>query len=627
MSRIVLSVLFLLLPLRLSHAAEGVQVQATVDRNQVGLGDVINLTVSVSAQDSVQVAEPSMPPLSGFDLINSSSGTETRSTFANGKFMTQQSRNFVYMLAITQKGVLTIPEIPVQVEGKTYKTQAIKISATSARPTPQAAQPRGTDPFQDMDDMEELFNQMLQHRMAPHAPGQQVPGGGATGQPQGQYNPEEAFHIVAEADKTKAYVGEQITVNYYLYTRGQIRDIDSLKYPDLHGFWKEEIEMATRLNFEQAVLNGVPYQRALLVSYALFPIHAGKSTIDTYKVKCTVVTPANFGFGRAYQFTKASRPITVEVMDIPADKPANFSGAVGNFRVTAQFEPPTGTVNQPVTLRIRFDGRGNAKLIELPKLDLPPSFELYDQKNQAKFLKDGTSFKEFEVLIIPREPGVYKIPAVATAVFDPQTKKFTPIASQPLNISVTGTATTPAAPAVPGITKDNSAQAPEYEFPDLTNDQDAGETAGFLNLVVTIAAFVVVLGLLGWRAWHSLRRKPKRANLSLILKRRMKSVREFAAKSDWRRVGVELTNSIYYILGQISEQGGAGVELERLLASTPPSLRQELSGKIQSLIERSEALSFAPEKLVGDLIESSKLNTFIDDCERVMIRMLELAEL
>lgn len=627
-----LMLVLMLLP-QFAFTAENINVTSAVDRSQVGIGDVINLSVRISATDSVQVEEPHLPPLSGFDLINVSSGSETRSTFANGKFMTQQSRVFTYMLAVSQKGVLSIPEIPVQIEGKTYKTQPIKITANASRSAPQnqqaqrgRGQPQG--PFQDMDDMEELFNQMLQRRMAPHFQGQ-PPGGGQVTPP---VNPEEAFLILAETDKTKAYVGEQITVNYYLYTRGQIRDIDTLKYPDLRGFWKEELEMATRLNFEGAQINGVAYQRALLVSYALFPIKAGKATIDPYKAKCTVVTPSNFGFGRPYVFTKVSRPIQIEVLDVPAEgRPANFSGAVGSFRVSAQFEPPTGTVNQPVTLRVRFEGKGNAKLIELPKLELPASFELYDQKNQAKFLKDGTSFKEFEVMILPREPGVFNIPAAAAAVFDPQTRKFSQATSQPLNITVTGTATTPGAgqPQVPGLAPAPAAGAPpENELPDLTPDMEEGVVSvSALQNIFTVALFAAILALLGWKGWTSLRRRPKRANLAAVLKRRLKTVREFAASGDWRKVGVELTNTLYYVLGQISEQGGANVDLERLLQSTPPSLRHELSEKIMKLVERCEALSFAPEKLVGDLIEKPKLNALIDDFESVMNRMLELAEL
>jgi hypothetical protein len=613
-----------------AHAADGVNVTATVDRNQVGVGDVINLTVSVTAQDSTNVNPPQVPPLSGFDVINTSSGMETRSTFVNGRFMTEQSRSFTYMLAITQKGALSIPPIAVTVDGQTYKTQPIQISATGARSAPPQArqQQAPTDPFDQMDEMEELFNQMIQRRLQPRgAPGGggQVPSG-----PSGQVNPDEAFFIHAEADKQKAFVGEQITVSFYLYTRGNIRDIDTLKYPDLRGFWKEEIEMATRLNFEQAVVNGLSYSRALLVSYALFPIKPGKATIDSYKAKCTVVTPANFGFGRPYVFTKASKPIAIEVIDVPENgRPANYSGAVGHFRVNAAFEPPTGTVNQPVTLRVRFEGQGNAKLIELPKLELPPSFELYDQKSQAKFMKDGTSFKEFEVLVIPREPGVFKIPAISTAVFDPQSQKFTAISSQPLNLAVTGSATpgAPAAAPVAGGGSKGEAASGEPTLPALATDLDGPALSARTLATTTAGLYVLVFAFLGVQGWTQLRRKPKRANLGLILKNRIKAIRALSAKGEWRKVGVQSTNAIYYILGQISDQGGASQELGRLLEHTPPSLRDELAKPLEKLVAQCEALSFAPEAMIGDLNQKPKLNALINEVEALMTKAIHLAEI
>ncbi len=144
-------------------------------------------------------------------------------------------------------------------------------------------------------------------------------------------NPDEAFFIQAEVDKNRAYVGEQVTVSFFLYTREETNSGHRhFEVPDLKGFWKEELEMATRLNFEQVVLRNIVYQRALLVSYALFPIRAGQARIDPYKAKCTVLTPTNFGFGRPYQFTKASREIAIEVLDVPSEgRPANFTGAVG----------------------------------------------------------------------------------------------------------------------------------------------------------------------------------------------------------------------------------------------------------------------------------------------------------
>ncbi len=620
--------MLLFIPIFLSAVAFGeeAQVTAVVDRNQISVGDVIHLTISVKSSDSRQIEEPRLNGLDGFDLINTSSGVETRSSFINGRFLTEQSRHFTYMLAANKKGTLTIPPVTVNVDAKTYRTEGIKVvvgDAPSGQPMArQRPQRLPNNPFDQLDQMEEeIFHQMLQRQFPQAVPGQpNVP----------QFNPDEAFFIQAETDKTKVFVGEQVTTNFYLYTRGQIRDIDTLKYPDLKGFWKEDLEMATRLNFEQVVLNGLAYQRALLVSYALFPIKPGKSIIDPYKAKCTVISPSNFGFGRPYQFTKASRPITIEVADVPVEnRPSNYTGAVGNFRVTAQFEPTTGVANQPITLRVRFEGRGNAKLIELPKLELPPSFELYDQKSQAKYIKDGTSFKEFEVLIIPREPGVFQIPGISIGVFDPQAGKFSAASSNPLQISVTGTALAQnqIAPQAPGTgavkpSNPNVPQLPSLATELGVNHLVSATTVGFTGLL-----YFGVFAFLGYQAWNGFRRKPKRASLGLILRNRLRHVHQLANNNEWRRVGVELTNAAYLILGQLSEQGVASQELKRLLEGTPPSLRNELAGPIEKLLAQCEALSFAPQDVLGDMTDKAKLDQLIADFQKVMSRAIELAEI
>ncbi len=601
------------------NAAEDVQVTATVDRNQVGLGDVINLTIAVSAKQTIQIDQPRLGQLDGFDLINTSTGIETRSSFVNGQFITEQSRNFNYMLKTNRQGQLTIPSVSVVVDGTVFKTDPITVSVSGERKAPPQARRAVPDPFQELDDMEELFNQMIQRRLRPHVP----PDSGVA------VNPNEAFFISAVADKTKAYVGEQIVVSFYLYTRGQIRDIDTLKYPDLKGFWKEDLEMATRLNFEQVVVNGLAWQRALLVKYALFPIKPGKATIDSYKAKCTVLTPSSFGFGRPYQFTKASKPIQIEVLDVPNDsRPANFTGAVGQFRLKAQFEPPTGATNQPVTLRIRVDGLGNAKLIELPKLDLPPSFELYDQKSNAKFLRDSTSFKEFEVLIIPREPGVFDVPPVSIATFDPETKKFADVSSQPLKLTVTGTASAaPLAQNPPSGHGQSASSASGPELPALSLEMGDSIMARTGQPLVTVVLYIAVFGFLAQQSFTRLRRKPKKANLGMILGQRIRRVRDFAKQKEWRRMGVEMTNAVSFILGQISGLGGANQDLEKLLEAAPPSVRNELASDLKDVLAQCEALSFAPENLIGELTKPENVTRLIDKFEKLLFRAIELSEI
>lgn len=617
------SILFLLNAI---PALAAIKVVATIDRPNIAEGDPFIYSISVSSDGgNPQIdSEPKLPDLSGLSLINASSSTESKSSYINGKFMVEQTRTFDYQLTAPRKGSFTIGAAQVIVDGKEYKTQPIQLNVTGGgggRIPPQArgGQQQQVDPFGDqLDEVESMFNQLLQRHM-----------GGGRGLPGGQQvNPNEAFFIQVEVDKEKAYTGEQVTASWYLYTRGQIADIDTLKYPDLKGFWKEEIEMATRLNFQQAIINGIPWQKALLVSYALFPIKAGKATVDPYRAKCTVVVGGAFGFGKSYPFTKASKPVTVEVQDVPtAGRPPEFTGAVGSFSVNATLDQNSTVANQPVTLKLKFAGRGNAKLIDLPALNLPPSLELYSQKADAKFFKDGTSYKEFEILLIPREPGQVEIPAIKTAYFDPVKHKFEMITSNKLTLTVAPGKPGDAPAMAPQAKVDDAPATPEGPVlppPALLSEAGAWKASTVMTPVWSVI-YAMIMSLLGLKSYFVLIRKPRRETLEAALKKRMRAVQSRIDSGDWRKTGVELTNSIYLILGQITEQGGANLEFSKLIDAASPSLRRELAEPLRAVLDKAEQLGFAPENVIGALKEKSEMNKLRKEAEQVLNKAIVLS--
>jgi hypothetical protein len=612
-----------------SAFAGNVKVVATVDRNNLNEGDSFIYSISITSEGSMNLdREPTLPKFEGFDLITANSSTEARSGFINGKFLVEQTRTFDYQMAAPRKGVFRIGSAKVVIDGKEFLTNQITVTVNAGAggggiPPQARRRQRTVDPGDDIDEMENMFNQLMQRHMRPGGGG--VGGGG---QQQAEVNPNDAFFIQAETDKTKVYAGEQITGSWYLYTRGQIADIDTLKYPELKGFWKEEIEMATRLNFQQEVINGVVYQKALLVSYALFPIKAGKALIDPYRAKCTVVVGGPFGFGKSYPFTKASKEITVDVLEVPTlGRPPEFTGAVGHFTVSATLDPQTQSANQPVTMKIKFSGRGNAKLIDLPPINLPPGIELYSQKADAKFFKDGTSYKEFEVLLIPRETGNFEIPALKSAFLNPQTGKFDSISSQKMSLTVT-----PGKPGdnptLPSLAKNDEPLKAEEAFlpPPMLLDEAHVWVAGPVRQGFWAIIFTGLLSWLAGRFYFVYLRKPKRETLQMALKKRMRAVQSAIDTGDWRKAGVELTNSIYLILGQITEQGGANLQFEKLMDAASPSLRRELAGPIKALLDKAEQLGFAPEDGVGTLKEKSKMMDLRKEAETVLSKAIILSE-
>lgn len=605
--------------LALPSWANKVDVNASFDREEVAVGDTFTYTLSISSGESVGVTKPMIPIVPGLELLNQWTGSESRSSFANGQFTVQRTQTFNYLFEVNRTGEIVIPPVNVVVDGKTYSSKAARLKVVQLDQKQQQQRRQQQQQVDPMDEVEDLFSMFLQRRGIPGGQmpkqGQQLPGSNKP------INPNDAFFVRGVVDKEKVYVGEQITASWYLYTRGQIRDLDTIKYPTLSGFWKEEIEMATRLNFEQEVIDGVPYYRALLVSYALFPIKAGKAKVDGYKARCTVISPTSFGFGQPYVFTKVSPEITIEVLDLPLEgRPEHFSGAVGNFRVRASLDQNNVPANQPVSLKVRFEGRGNAKGIDLPPVNWPNSLEFYDQKSESKFSRDGSSFKEFDVILIPREPGHYEIPPISTSYFDPDKKAYVRIQTDKLSLNVGAGQGGPNNQTSPnGVAPQAQKQAP-LTAPAFMN---VAEYPSFFSRQWPVTAwgiaFAGLLGVLTAYAFIALRAAPRR-NLSNELVRRLKKSKVLASDGKWREFGVELTNIIYMALGELSGHGGAVSNIESLLATCPVSFRKNEEQNLKNIMSKLEVLSFAPENSVGSLKEPKELASLWTDVEMLLNR-------
>ncbi len=618
------------------------QVSAQVDTEEVALGEQVTLSISIKSSEEFQVAEPRAPHLNGFNLENSfqdsSQSYQLKSQNGSMKYEKVIQVNYNYVLTPLKIGEQTIPGFEVVVDGKTVNTSPIKIQVLNPqnagagnRPSPSQKRrniapggPNGLvppidDPF---DNAEDLFNQFLnRRRKIPDAQSRQL-----------NINPNEAFFVLCDVDKKEVFEGEQIVANWYLYTRGNIMALDRVRFPELKGFWKEIIEEVPALNFTEEVVNGQPYRKALLASHALFPIKPGTSVIDEYKIKAQVQVPTNpmsvFGFGKPYSFNRASDRIQITVKPLPTEgKPASFSGAVGLFEVRANIEGTEFPVNQPFSLKIRFEGQGNAKLIELPHLDLPAGIELYDTKSEAKFFKDGRSYKEFEVLLIPRSAGELKIPALQFSFFDPLQKKYVIKTTNDYNLKIlpgSGPSQAPA-PALPvGPAEKSPGQKlvlPEIlRSPEISVGENRSQGIAMWSII-----YLGILAVLVKKAWALFSGTAKSKNLELELKKRLKRVDKYIEANDWRKVGTELTNSIYFILGSLSEQGGATLEAHKLLEMIPPSVRREIGESLQKVIEMNQVLSFAPEAVVTQIREKSELIKNKKEVEKLLLRAIAIA--
>lgn len=614
-----------------------VEVKAVLDRRAIEPSESVVLSVAIESTEEVDAQAPTLPPMNDFEVLNQWQAKEVRANLVqtpNGpQFQTMRRMVFNYQLSPKRLGALTVYPVEVVIDGRSYRTSALTLQVASGagrRQQPNAAPGARPPPgFGDEDENveeEDLFSQLLRRGMG------QIPRGGSRTLPS---NPKEAFFIQVETDKTEAYVGEQVTVSFFLYTTGLIRDLDTLKYPSLKGFWKEDIEIATHLNFQQEVVDGVPYKKALLASFALFPIKEGSAVIDSYQAKCTVIPSSDpfgaLGMGRAFTFTKASQPVKVTVKPLPLEgRPADFSGAVGDFAVTARIEDNNVVANQPFPLKIRFEGRGNAKLIDIPPFQPPEGMELYDTQKEAKFFGWGTSFKEFTLQLIPRRDGEFEIPSISASMFDPATKKYISRATEPMKLRVGRGAGAQRGESESftggkGGGRKQSAQKGPFE-PKLIEQfrssskwslaQAVGGAAGIYSLLIALL-FGVAAKELGWG-----KGKPK---LNRLVKMRIRKLQEKGSTGDLRQVGVHGVNLLAFTLGEVVGDRLSEREVLKLLSATPPSVQKECGQAIQEILSTYETLAFAPEATLIDWKDASKIKSLISKTSDVLLRVVSLS--
>jgi hypothetical protein len=637
-----LSVFFLGLWTCVAWSEDQVQVSVRVNPQTVVLGEPFVLTLFIQSSESVSIEEPELPSFVAFDLVGTWTSQSSSSHLVQGSggmtFKTTRSLEYHYQLLPKKLGSNSIGSFKVVVEERPYQTKPVTVEVTQAssqnqNPSQKAfPSPQGGGLFEETDDIEEIFQQMLQrrHGLPPSQglPSQGSPSQGLAGQepfsgpkkPVIPPNKNDAFFIHLDIDKTDVYVGEQITVNWYLYTRGQILALDRLKFPDLKGFWKEIIEEVPALNFVPDVLDGVMYRRALLASHALFPIKEGVTEIDEYKVKATVQLPTQsfggFGLSEPYSYQKSSNRIDVQVKAVPKqNQPQNFSGAVGFFEVKATVQNPSVPVNQPMAVKVRFEGQGNAKLIDLPPIQWPEGLEYFDQKSEARFFKNGQSFREFEILLIPRQNGDREIPALAFSFFNPVTGEYYVKQTDPIKITVTGNPQElPSDSLKVQEDPDSKSQmvasqkTKEIVIPTLLTDEEYEKVKNKISLGYIFYFLTLLTGLLGSLYlfkviyFEGIKLNQKQTWKD-FLEKRLKLLEKLDQKKLVQDQATVMSQTLSRLLGAVSHQKGHSYEFSKLLRGSPPSVQSHLGLELTKMHQSLESIAYSPKKTSQGLDE------------------------
>ncbi len=388
-----------------------VEVTAVASADTVGVQDQFQLTIRITGPNVGEVSPPVLPRFEGLEVVAGPS-ISTQYQWINGR--TRYTRSFIYILLPEREGQFTIPPIEVEVQGKRYRTGPINLRVTSAGAAPRSGRTTPLDPFGD--------------------PALEPPRQHPTG--------DEVF-VAAEVDPTKAYVGQQVTLAYYLYTRVSVTGLQLQESPTLNGFWVEDLEVDPNPSGVRRTVNGREFMVYLVKKQALFPTAAGKLHVPpaTFAVS-TRSEGSLFGWlGQAETLFRKTREIAVTVEPLPeSGRPPDFGNAVGDFTIGSRLDKEEAGTGDAVTLEVKLAGRGNIKTI--PDIELPalPDFTVFSSKRQDNVSPsaDGQigGEKVWEYVLVPKVPGAHSIPSIAFSYFNPREEVYRTVAAPALNLRV-----------------------------------------------------------------------------------------------------------------------------------------------------------------------------------------------
>ena len=385
--------------------------------SQVAVGEQFRLSYTVNTQDVRGFRAGNIPE--EFEVLMGPS-TSTQSSFqmVNGHTSSTSSVTYTYIVVATKNGTFTIPPAHCTVDGKTVTSNEIRIKVSG------------------------------QAQQGGRQQSRQQSGGTGELRPAGSTISGSDLFIHVSASKQHVREQEPILLTYKVYTLVGLTQLSG-KMPDLKSFYTREVPLPQEKSFKIETFNGRQYRTVTWQQYVMFPQATGKLEIPAITYDGIVamqnrnIDPfeAFFNGGSGYIEVKKqikAPAITIQVDPLP-QRPANFSGGVGSFNISAQIDKTEVKANDPVNLRVVVSGVGNMKLLKQPVVKMPKDFDSYDAKvtDKTKLTVNGLEGSiVYDFLAVPRHQGTFEIPAIEYTYFDTKANAYKTLHTESFTLKV-----------------------------------------------------------------------------------------------------------------------------------------------------------------------------------------------
>ena len=404
-----------------TSAALAASFTASLDRDTIALGEQATLSLKF---DGVQPQDaPGIPGIAGlqFQYVGPSSAF----SFINGQ--TSSSITYNYLVTAQHDGEFTIPALRADIGGQQLASTPLKLIVSKVAAPSAAAVNSGS----------------------------------------------EVAFLKFIFPKNKLYVGEPEVGRLELYLRDDVQNLGNfqLTASPTDGFSAgKTVELQ---NQRRRVQMGNRIYTVIPLAMPLTAIRTGPLVLGPFTAGAVVVLPSEnqggnplfqmFNQGEQKQVTLATDPVNVESLPLPeANRPVNFTGAVGSFTMNATAGPTTVTVGDPITVRVQISGRGALDTVTLPVQDAWQNFKTYPPTTK---LETGDPFgfqgtKTFEQIISPQNSDVHELPALTFSFFNPDDGQYHTLTQPavPLVVKAAGATPMPALAANKNSAEEKPAQ-------------------------------------------------------------------------------------------------------------------------------------------------------------------------
>jgi len=386
-------------------AADSYRVTAYVEPKG-GITDTqpFQLVIQIEGSTGPQrVRSPDSPGVDGLTVI-SGPNTNSRFIWTNGR--ATSSYQIIYQLLAERPGAFEIPALELEVDGQSYRTEALRIEIGKGRDSSRAVTPRGT---------------VTQDQDAPNA-----------------------VFLEIQLGADEVWVGQPVPLTVTLFTALRVTNVNWRSQPSFTNFWVEKIDVipeaeAFRRRINDRIYTGYPIERRMLV-----PLSPGEFKVEPYVAQMQVRQSGGdvfdiFSFGRTQTIVRKTPELTVKVKQLPPGQPEEFGGAVGRFSLDVTIDRDRAAVNDAVALRATVEGEGSLQSVDAPVFEPPPGVRVFDSKiTEATQRITGrmSSRKTWEWILIPLDPGEVQLPELRFPYFDPDSASYEVARSKPLLLAV-----------------------------------------------------------------------------------------------------------------------------------------------------------------------------------------------